>query len=93
MGDFSVICIDNFVNSIKGSVYPESILRVQNLTGKTVTFYEADITNKDSLRQVFAKSHAGGQKIDCVIHFAALKAVGESCLTFKVLWEQCDRER
>jgi len=77
--DFSVICIDNFVNSIKGSVYPESILRVQNLTGKTVTFYEADITNKDSLRQVFAKSHAGGQKIDCVIHFAALKAVGESC--------------
>eukprot|EP00091_Calanus_sinicus_P005015 TRINITY_DN15378_c0_g1_i1.p1 TRINITY_DN15378_c0_g1~~TRINITY_DN15378_c0_g1_i1.p1 ORF type:complete len:153 (+),score=33.02 TRINITY_DN15378_c0_g1_i1:26-460(+) len=77
--DYSVICIDNFVNSIKGAVYPESILRVQDLTGKAVTFYEADITNKDSLRQVFAKSHAGGQKIDCVIHFAALKAVGESC--------------
>merc|ERR1712013_385408 len=33
----------------------------------------------NSLRQVFAKSHTGGQRIDCVIHFAALKAVGESC--------------
>ena len=79
------------------SKYPESISRVQTLTGKQVTFYEADITCKDSLRQVktgyysylfltylyfqqvFAKSHQGGQKIDCVIHFAALKAVGESC--------------
>jgi len=77
--DYSVIVIDNFINSIKGPVYPESILRVQNLTGKTVTFYEADITNKDALRQVFAKSHQGGNRIHCVIHFAALKAVGESC--------------
>merc|ERR1712223_2333331 len=77
--DYSVIVVDNFVNSIKGAVYPESILRVQELTGKTVTFFEADIANKDSLRQVFAKSHTGGQRIDCVIHFTALKAVGESC--------------
>jgi len=77
--DYSVIVVDNFVNSIKGAVYPESILRVQELTGKTVTFFEADIANKDSLRQVFAKSHTAGQRIDCVIHFAALKAVGESC--------------
>ena len=65
--------------SSSGAVYPESILRVQELTGKTVTFFEADIANKDSLRQVFAKSHTAGQRIDCVIHFAALKAVGESC--------------
>merc|ERR1712176_1452060 len=47
--------------------------------GKNVTFFEADITDKDSLRQVFSKSQSGGQRIDCVIHFAALKAVGESC--------------
>ena len=60
-------------------MHPESILRVQNLTGKTVAFYEADITDKDALRQVFAKSHQGGNRVDCVIHFAALKAVGESC--------------
>jgi len=78
--DFNVRCIDNFVNCQKGTdKYPESISRVQALTGKDVKFYEADITCKDSLRQVFAKSHQGGQKIDCVIHFAALKAVGESC--------------
>ena len=61
-----------------------------------MTFFEADITDKDSLRQVrktakficdcknhfsqvFSKSQSGGQRIDCVIHFAALKAVGESC--------------
>ena len=52
---------------------------MQKLTGKTVAFYEADITDKDALRHVFAKSHQGGNRVDCVIHFAALKAVGESC--------------
>jgi len=77
--EYNVIVIDNFVNSMKGAVYPESILRVQALTGKSVNFYEADITDKDALRSVFAKSQAGGNSIDCVIHFAALKAVGESC--------------
>ena len=66
--DFNVICIDNFVNSHKGAFLidlkldvwcqmsghenPESISRVQALTGKHVTFFEADITDKDSLRQV-----------------------------------------
>ena len=53
---------------------PESLVRVQNLTGKTLTFYAADLCSKDSLREVFSQ-----HKIDCVIHFAALKAVGESC--------------
>lgn len=73
--DFNVIAVDNFVNSIKGpSSYPESLVRVQHLTGKSVTFYQADLCNKDSLREVFNK-----HQIDCVIHFAALKAVGESC--------------
>jgi len=83
--DYNVIVIDNFVNSIRNqsgkgeSHYPESIIRVQELTGKPVTFYEADLCFKDQLRQVFAKSITAGQPIDCVIHFAALKAVGESC--------------
>lgn len=73
--DFDVIVVDNFVNCIKGpSSYPESLVRVQKLTGKSLTFYEADLVDKDSLRQVFSK-----HQIDCVIHFAALKAVGESC--------------
>jgi len=73
--DFNVIAVDNFVNSIKGPfAIPESLVRVQNLTGKSVTFYGADLCNKASLRDVFSK-----HQIDCVIHFAALKAVGESC--------------
>merc|ERR1711936_46418 len=50
--DFNVICIDNFINCQRGHEYPESISRVQDLTGKQVTFHEADITSKDSLRQV-----------------------------------------
>ena len=77
---------------------PESLIRVQRLTGKTLTFYDADLCNRDSLRAVFSKvclsSHipinnfalticlvfsSSQHKIDCVIHFAALKAVGESC--------------
>ena len=37
------------------SSYPESLVRVQKLTGKNVTFYEADLCDKDSLRQVFSK--------------------------------------
>jgi len=73
--DFNVIAVDNFVNSIKGPfAIPESLCRVQKLTGKSVTFYGADLCNKPSLREVFSK-----HQIDCVIHFAALKAVGESC--------------
>lgn len=78
--DFNVVAVDNFVNSIRDqalhspSKMPESLVRVQRLTGKSVIFHEADLCDKDSLRSVFAK-----HKIDVVIHFAALKAVGESC--------------
>jgi len=62
------------VNISGPSKMPESLVRVQRLTGKSVIFHEADLCDKDSLRSVFAK-----HKIDVVIHFAALKAVGESC--------------
>jgi UDP-glucose 4-epimerase len=63
-----VIVYDNLVNS---SI--ESIDRVEKLAGKTVEVVEGDICDKDKLSQLF--KHA---KIDAVIHFAALKAVGES---------------
>ena len=53
---------------------PESLVRVQKLTGKSLTFYEADLCDKESLKNAMSK-----HQIDCVIHFAALKAVGESC--------------
>ena len=63
-----VIVLDNLSNSSE-----ESLRRVQQLTGKTVTFIKGDIRNFDDLNAIFA-NHA----IDAVIHFAGLKAVGES---------------
>ena len=51
------------VVNVSGHEYPESISRVQDLTGKQVTFYEADITSKDSLRQVSELRPAGNKRI------------------------------
>lgn len=67
---YDVVVVDNLSNSSM-----ESVHRVELLTGKKITFYEADIVDKEGLRQIFKK-----EKIDSVIHFAGLKAVGESCL-------------
>lgn len=47
--------------------------RVEELTGKTITFYEGDILNAETLKAMFEK-----EQVDAVIHCAALKAVGES---------------
>ncbi|MGI2022051.1 UDP-glucose 4-epimerase GalE [Shewanella glacialipiscicola] len=63
-----VIVLDNLSNS---SI--EALHRVERITGKAVTFYQGDILNKALLQKVFS-DHA----IDSVIHFAGLKAVGES---------------
>ncbi len=65
---YEVVVIDNLCNS-----NPKSLERVQNLTGKTLTFYEGDVRNEGLLQKVFA-----AHEIGCVIHFAGLKAVGES---------------
>ncbi|KAG5678440.1 hypothetical protein PVAND_008113 [Polypedilum vanderplanki] len=72
----NVICIDNECNAYheKNELLPESLKRVEEITGKNVTYYNVDIRDKNALSSVFKK-----HKIDCVIHFAALKAVGESC--------------
>ncbi|MBE7068699.1 MAG: SDR family NAD(P)-dependent oxidoreductase, partial [Clostridiales bacterium] len=67
--NYDVVVVDNFSNSCF-----ESIKRVQKITGKTVTFYEADIRDVAKMESIF-KAH----KFDAVIHFAAFKAVGESC--------------
>lgn len=66
--NFDVVVYDNLCNSSE-----ESLTRVKQLTGKTVEFIEGDIRDKEKLSSVF-KTH----KITSVIHFAALKAVGES---------------
>lgn len=65
---YDVIVLDNLCNSSK-----KSLDRVFEITGKKVKFYEEDLLNKDGVRKVFEN-----EKIDAVIHFAALKAVGES---------------
>ncbi len=62
------IILDNLSNSS-----PKVLTRIAEITGKTATFYEGDIRDRVLLQQIFA-NHA----IDSVIHFAALKAVGES---------------
>lgn len=66
---YEVVVLDNLCNSSK-----ESIRRVEEMTGKTITFYEADLVNEEEVEEVFSK-----ETIDAVIHFAGLKAVGESC--------------
>ncbi|MBP3434497.1 MAG: UDP-glucose 4-epimerase GalE [Clostridia bacterium] len=67
--NYEVVVVDNFSNSSF-----ESIRRVQKITGKTVTFYETDIRDRAAMEKIFAE-----HKFDAVIHFAAFKAVGESC--------------
>ncbi|MEZ9237311.1 UDP-glucose 4-epimerase GalE [Shewanella sp. 10N.286.52.A9] len=66
--DCNVIVFDNLFNSNL-----ESIKRVENLTGKSVHFIQGDIRDKSQLKSLFSQNN-----IDTVIHFAALKAVGES---------------
>ena len=65
---YEVVAADNFCNSS-----PEAIRRVEEITGKPVQLYEADIRDGERLSQIFREN-----KIDAVIHFAGLKAVGES---------------
>ena len=65
---YGVVVIDNLCNS-----NPKSLERVRSLTGKEIKFYEGDVRDEELLRKIFAEN-----KIDAVIHFAGLKAVGES---------------
>ena len=67
--NYEVVVVDNFSNSSF-----ESLRRVQKITGKQVTFYEEDIRNEEAMEKIFSE-----HPIDAVIHFAAFKAVGESC--------------
>lgn len=65
---YEVVVVDNLYNAS-----PESLKRVEKITGKTVTFYEADILDKEALNKIF-----DAHEIEAVIHFAGYKAVGES---------------
>lgn len=65
---YGVVVVDNLCNSSE-----ESLRRVEKITGKQVKFYEADIADKTKMRKIFEENDIFG-----VIHFAGLKAVGES---------------
>ena len=66
---YEVVAIDNLSNSS-----PESIRRVEEITGKKIIFYKGDTRDKNLLEKIFSEND-----IYAVIHFAGLKAVGESC--------------
>ena len=72
-----VVVIDNLCNS-----NPKSLERVEQLTGKSVKFYQGDVRDEALLQKIFREN-----AIDCVIHFAGLKAVGESVA---MPWEYYD---
>lgn len=65
---YEAVVVDNLYNSSE-----KALERVEQITGKSVKFYEVDLLDPDALSAVF-----DAEKIDCVIHFAGLKAVGES---------------
>ena len=67
---YDLVVMDNLSNSSM-----KSLERVQELTGKPVKFYKADICNRDELEAIFQAE----PDIDSCINFASLKAVGESC--------------
>jgi len=66
--NYEIIVVDNFANS-----QPSVIERVKKISGKDFHFYEADVCNEDALNKICIE-----HRPDCVIHFAGLKAVGES---------------
>lgn len=65
---YDVVVMDNLSNSSE-----VALERVQEITGKPLTFYKADILDREATEEIFTK-----EKIEAVIHFAGLKAVGES---------------
>ncbi len=65
---YEVVVVDNLYNASR-----KSMDRIEQITGKKPVFYEADILDREALNKIFEK-----EQIDSVIHFAGLKAVGES---------------
>ena len=66
---YGAVVVDNLSNASE-----ESLRRVEKITGKTVKFYNADVRDRAAMERIFSEN-----AFDAVIHFAGLKAVGESC--------------
>ena len=71
--DHELVVLDNFVNSSQ-----VALKRVTELAGRPVQLIEGDVRNAPLIDQLFSEAHASSQPIEAVIHFAGLKAVGES---------------
>lgn len=67
---YEVAVVDNLANSCE-----EAMVRVRKITGKDFRFYNADVRDRAAMDKIFSEN-----KFDSVIHFAGLKAVGESCV-------------
>ena len=81
---YEVVVVDNLYNANK-----KAVDRVEEITGKKVTFYEADICDKEAMDAIFDK-----EDVQAVIHFAGLKAVGESTvkpLEYYPITEECPK--
>ena len=65
---YDIVVVDNFSNS-----KPEALNRIKKITGKDFKFYEADILDAEAMKRIFEEN-----EIEAVVHFAGLKAVGES---------------
>ena len=65
---YEVVVVDNLYNASE-----KALERVKKITGKDLTFYKADVCDREAMNQIFDQ-----EKVDAVIHFAGLKAVGES---------------
>ena len=65
---YEPVIVDNYINSS-----PESIRRIEQIVGHPVSHYEADVSDRAAMARIFDEN-----SFDCVIHFAGLKAVGES---------------
>lgn len=78
---YEVVALDNFTNSVSDNQNESVALqRVERITGKKVAFYKCDLLDVADLTQIF-----NNHKIVSVIHFAAMKAVGES-MQFPLLY-------
>ena len=75
---YDVVALDNCINAVEGHLpdtLPESLQRVQSITGRSLlAYYKADLNNATELEDIFSK-----HRFSAVVHFASLKAVGESC--------------
>ncbi|ODM97452.1 UDP-glucose 4-epimerase 5 [Orchesella cincta] len=70
---YHVIAVDNFANSIENDGIATSLQRVERITGKSVTFEKCDLLDRENVINIFKQ-----YQVDCVIHTAALKVIGDS---------------